>query len=274
MKRAHGCIFAVLVAVLACGTALAQTSPLYIVDGGSSQMWIVRNGTVQQTVPLSSNGFAALAVRDTVRLKDYNDGAAAEYTLTGTPTGATWPGGSVYSQLLDGTTDGQYNYTIAWNYGDSSGDPVLRYDLNWQNPTVLFNLPNTNHGIGITYDPTTGHLFIAYDYESVIREFTLAGQQVNSFDTQTNGRISGLAYEPATDSLWFKFNEGDTLYNFSKSGTQLNTIQVSGIGGDNDFGIEFAFAAPQRQSVPALSPWSLAALSLALAAIGFFALRR
>jgi hypothetical protein len=266
--RRGGVLFAVVAFLLWSGVAAAQSSPYYITDGNGPTMWIVQNGAIQSTVPVFTDAYA-IAVRNTVLLESFLEGGAREYTLAGAPTGNTFPGGGTYQQLLDGTTDGvQYNYTIAWDYSPGDGDPVLRYDLNWQTPTVLFSLPSPKHASSITYDTSTGHLFIAFDDDGVIREFNLAGNQLGSFDTGLGSVwITGLAYEAATDSLWFKINGGGTIYNFSKSGTQRAAIDVTGLAGHNDYGGEMRAQLPPG-NVPTLSFGGLLAAITLLAAVG------
>lgn len=251
--------------------AMAQSTPYYITDGSGPTMWIVQNGTIQATLPTFLQG-GALAITDSVWIEDFFEGGAIEYTLAGAPTGNTSTGSGVYSRLFDGTTDGQYNYAIASGYANPN--PVLRFDRNWQNPTILFYLPNDVVGVGITYDPTTGHLFISDESSGTIAEYDLAGNLINTIDTGLgNIDIAALAYERASDSLWFttlEFLLPSNIYNYSKTGTQLAEIDDPGfsftpLGGE--------FVERTANAVPTTSPHGVVVLTLLLAVAGFVVLR-
>lgn len=272
MKQVVRVLAAFVCLVFCAGWATGQASPYYITDGDEPIMLIVQNGAIQTSVTTTQYA-EALAVVDTVMLVGYRDDGIWEYSLAGVPTGVSFPGGGVYDQLLDGCTDGvQYNYSVAWAYADPN--PVLRFDRNWQNPTVLFYLPQGVDAMAITYDSSTGHLFIAFDHEDVIREFDLAGNQLGSFDTNLGaGRLACLAYEAATDSLWVKFNGGGTIYNYSKTGAQLAAITVPGLENYNDWGGEMAVSGARREAIPTLSSWGLVLVSLLLGAAGWVALK-
>ena len=266
-------VVAALAIVLLAGAAAAQTTPYYITAADDQPvMWIVQGGAIQATVAPFSNG-SAIAVQDTVLVCDYMEREAREYTLAGAPAGAPFTGSESYNQLLDGATDGvDYNYTVAFGYPTS----VLRFDRHWQNPTPLVDLPGNPYAAAITYDPTTGQLFIAYDYSDEIHRFDLAGNDLGFFATGVNPqgeqRISALAYEAATDSLWFKLNGGGIIYNYSKAGTQLAAIDVPGLSGRNDWGGEMATAAAPA-NVPALSGRGATLAVVLLAAVGITVLR-
>ncbi|HVN75558.1 MAG TPA: hypothetical protein VMT19_04520 [Thermoanaerobaculaceae bacterium] len=177
MRHASRCAALSAMALLvAGGAAIAQQSPYSATDGDAAVMLIVQNGAIRSTVSTFTVG-EAIAVRSTVMPCDCDQNGMGEETLAGALTGRTFPGADVYSQLLDRTTDGVgYKYTIAWSCANP--DPVLRYDLDWQNSTVLFYLPAGVHAIATTYDTKTNHLSIAFDGEATIREFDLSGNQV------------------------------------------------------------------------------------------------
>ncbi len=249
--------------------ATAQSSRYYITNGDGSAMYIVQNGTLQATVTTYSLAYP-IAVTGTVILGQRDDAEAREYTLAGVPTGNTWTGNGTYTQILDGTTDGtQYNYGVLCC---STPTAVIRTNLHWQNSSVLFDLPGNQSGWGIAYDPTTAHLFVSLDDNS-IREFDLTGAQISSFTPAVSGPIVGLAYEQSTDSLWGKTNGGNTLYQYSKTGTLLNTVVVPGLSPGNDYGGEMAISGAPVAAIPALSWAGIAAFGLLVALLGGALLR-
>jgi hypothetical protein len=54
----------------------------------------------------------------------------AQYDLALTPTGTTYTN-TFGSELLDGTTDGTYNYAVQW-----STSSVVRFDADWTNGQI------------------------------------------------------------------------------------------------------------------------------------------
>jgi hypothetical protein len=76
---------------------------------------------------------------------DYGSGTGGQYTLSGTPTGKSWPTtppltGEVYNAFYDGTSDGTHNYTVENGNRGHGPANVIATDLNWQNPVGLFSL--------------------------------------------------------------------------------------------------------------------------------------
>lgn len=260
-SRLARCALLALAALGAAQLSTAQSSPYYITDGDASTMYIVQNGTLQSTITTYNLAYP-IAVRSTIILGHRDDAQAREFTLAGVATGNTWTGNGSFSEILDGTTDGtQYNYGITCC---ATTNVVVRADLHWQGSTALFNLPGNQSGWGIAYDTTTNHLYVSLGDRSV-REFDLAGNQINSF-TPGAGPLAGLAYEPSTDTLWGKLNGGGTLYQYSKTGTLLNTVVVPGFSPNNDYGGEMGLAGAGGAAVPALS-WAGVVLLGALIAL-------
>lgn len=263
---AIGCAFA-------DGSAFAQSTPYYITDGDGTTMYIIQNGVLQSTHTILSQG-DAIAIRNTIWIGSLIDTAAAEYTLAGAATGATTALPGTYTQLLDGTTDGtQYNYANQWN---SSFPNVIRTDLQWQNQQVLFTLPVDTEITGITYDPTTTHLFLAVETDNTVREFDLTGNQLNSFSVSAvSGRPCCLAYERASNTLWLSANGSSNIYQYSKTGSLQQTLTIADFPGSasNTWGGEIA--ATIGNQIPAAGHIALVLFVLLLAGLGvFFLLRR
>jgi hypothetical protein len=78
-----------------------------------------------------------LAVGTAIRTIGETAGAAgAEYTTGGAYTGAGFINlAGVSGDFVDGTRDATHNYAI------SSAGMIYSFDLNWQNPTLLFTIP-------------------------------------------------------------------------------------------------------------------------------------
>ncbi len=258
-------IFALTYAgVLLLPTAtLAQTTPYYLTDGDSSTMFIIQGGALIDTVTTTSLAYPP-AIRSTVWLGGRDDTGGVEYTLAGVPTGNTSVGNNAYTQLLDGTSDGQnYNYGI-----ECCGlpDSVIRANADWSGSTTLFDLPLD--GNGITYDTSAGTLFVSLFDGSVV-EYSLAGDVLNTFTSPSIGELVGLAYEEVTDTLWGLDRSNNSLVQFSTSGSLLQTVSVPGFLPSNVYGGEMPLTG---DPVPESS--TLGAIFAALAALGFGAVRQ
>lgn len=260
-------IFALTYAgVLLLPTAtLAQTTPYYLTDGDSSTMFIIQGGALIDTVTTTSLAYPP-AIRSTVWLGGRDDTGGVEYNLAGVPTGNTSVGNNAYTQLLDGTSDGQNN-----NYGVEccgATDSVIRANPDWSGSSTLFDLPSNTGGTGIAYDTSAGTLFVSLFDGSVV-EYSLAGDVLNTFAAPSIGEFVGLAYEEVTDTLWGLDRGNNNLVQFSTSGSLLQTVSVPGFNPVNIYGGEMPLAG---DPVPESS--TLGAIFAALAALGFGAVRQ
>ena len=245
-----------------CGLAMAvlglttqsQASVIYLTDGDSSIAYAVdlTAGTFLGSFQTFSSAYP-IAVTDTIRLGHRDNGAGQEYDLDGSPTGVNWPGGSQITQLLDGTTDGStYNFAVSCC---DAVEGVYRFDRFWGNAELLFSLPSG--GSGITYDPTNGTIWVTL-FDGTLREFDLAGTQLNSFSTGVG--MAALAYDPSLDSFW-TFDQRDTFTNFDRSGNVIGSVVVSEFPNNNLFGGEIAMSATEQ--VPEPATFALGLLGLA-----------
>lgn len=230
---------------------------MYMTDGDQSRAFVVdlSTGTYLGSFPTFSLGYP-LAIGDTVRIADRDNGTGYEYTLAGIPTGLSYTGGSYISQLLDGTTDGTtYNYAVQCC---SATNSVVRADRLWQSTTPLFALPAG--GSGIAYDPVDNTLWVSL-FDSTVRHYDLSGQQLFSFNVPS--LLAGFAYDSSTDTFWGYQNGSGVFYQFDRSGPSLQTLVVANMPGNNAWGGEIA-----QSAVP--EPGSLLLLVAGAAALLLF----
>lgn len=234
-------------------TSLSAGPAYYLFDGDASLGYQIDPGApaLVNTFTTFLLGYPVAIVGDKIRLGHRDDGLGAEYTLGGTPTGVTFTGGGGFSQLLDGTTDGAFNYAVECCGGTNS---VMRADLLWQGGIALFDLPD--HAAGITYDSLSNTLWVGL-FDNTVHQYTLGGVDLGSFSTVETP--AALAYEAATDTLWHHTNGGSTVTQYSKAGALIQTVTIPSWSPDNIFGGEIDNAA-----VP--EPGTLGLLGLGLLA--------
>ncbi|RJP37230.1 MAG: hypothetical protein C4547_05775 [Phycisphaerales bacterium] len=207
-------------------------------DGDGRRILVIQGGQVVKTFPASPQVRAfPIAVVDTVRTTGYAIGeTGGEYTLDGTPTGATYqlmqadPNG-----LSDGTTDGEFNYGMGWSTGN-----VWKYDREWKNGSILFSAGGRFGGVA--YDPTDGTFWLSADRAAGIRHYDAAGNLLGSFNTQPNLDWN-LALEPSSGTLWVSSYRTNNLHNYAKDGTYLGSVAVPGMTAASFFSGEFVFGS-------------------------------
>lgn len=234
---------------LVCGLALvgsasAQTEELYIVDGSSQVISVVQGGSVVRSWTGPSNAMPIAVINKVRTYVQFASGFGSEYQFDGTPTGTTYThqGESNAGQNIDGATDGvEYNYLAGWN-----DNAIWRYDLDWQNPVSLFA---ANGPTGVTYDSSTGNLWVIAHNNQKVEEYTTGGSLISSFSFSTSsGWMGCLAYEASTDTLWSTDFSNGTMYQFSKTGSILQSFVVPGIAG-YAWGGEFAAGPPTPRCI-------------------------
>jgi hypothetical protein len=243
-----------LLALLCSGLSAAPA--YYLFDGDNNTAFQVDPETpaLVNTFTIFQLGYAVAIVGDDIRVGERDDGTGFEYTLGGVPTGVSFTGGANFSQLIDGTGDGTYNYGVECCAGTNS---VMRADLFWRGGTPLFTLPD--HGTGITYDSAAGTLWVGL-FDGTVRQYTLAGIELSSFSLSVVP--AALAYEAASDTLWLHPRTGPTLEQYSKTGTLLQTVTIPGWSPENIYGGEIVNV---EQAVP--EPGTFGLLGFALAAV-------
>ncbi len=228
--RALSIVHISVLASLSGGSALAQTSPLYMVSYDTSDGVIVQNGQVISSWN-NSGSFreSAMAIHDTIRIIGRNPGEnGREYDLAGNPLGGGPYNNPSYDDLYDGTTDGDSNYAIAHNHFDSNF-AVVRGDADWSGVAVLFE--PTERSSGIAYDSSTNTIWVVNYLSGVqgLQEYDLSGNLLTDLPLPGLSGGLGLAYDPADDTLWMTggFNGGSIdCFQLDKQGNVLQEIDL------------------------------------------------
>ena len=265
-------ILALLASAFIAQAARAQTEVLYITDGDANTLQSIQGGAILASNFATPAGAQyAIAVRGTIWTAGYQAGATRqEYTnatLAATAKNGAFTAPAGNPEIIDGTTDGSFNYTI----NDGTG-AVLRYNLDWSGAPVVVFTAVCGGGFcpGITYDPVNQSMWIVD--QANISEYAMDGTPRSAFAHGFSQ--GGLAYETISNSLWLVDNgSSNTLRQFSKAGALLNTVVTAANYANNVWGAEFRFVGVAGQ-VPTLSQWGMITLSLLLALGTFVTLRR
>ena len=192
-----------------CDTFTGPVSKYYL--AGIDTIYVVQGSSVVETIPEvygKGDYEGVIAVSQTIRTRasrfEFTPSSAGEYTLSGVPTGRSYPSPSVTSPLswvriYDGTTDGVNNYYLDHWYGG-----VYSTDYYWENPQLLFYDAASDRchpcygQTGIAYDPIRHSLWISELGD--IEEYSLDGTLLAQFGTSDD--VMGLGMDPADDTLW------------------------------------------------------------------------
>ncbi len=226
-----------LTLVLAVRPTEAQTSEYYLQQANGGAFWVIQNGQVVRQWTVNGEFEIPLYVTDTIRTYGYHEGdEGTEYLLDGQPTGNLYPWvGGCGENYLDGTTDGQYAYAIQYT-GDR---PVCRFDLDWTNPTLLFNAGANEQWDGLTYDPSDDTMWLT-GRNNVLAQFDMSGNELQRFNLPAiTDRNAGLALDPADGTFWV-YRGTTLLHQYSRTGQLLQAVNVPGVTG-NVWGGEFQF---------------------------------
>jgi len=218
-------------------------TPYYLFDGDAGVGYKIANGTA---TPFSTYFLAyPVAIRDSIWLGERDDAGAREFTLNGTPTGATSAGGRKFTQLLDGTAGGSNNFGVECCSAQNS---VTIANSDWSDQRVLFDIPF--NGSGIAFDGLTNTFYVSQEFTHTVWHYSLAGQFLERFNLAQP--LVGLAYEWSTDSFWGFNRETDNLVNFNRDGVILEDMDIPGFAPSNPWGGEMpisASATPEPTSI-------------------------
>ena len=228
--------------------AAGPTSTLYLTAGDQHENFEVLGGTttaiVTSQASSSGQGEYAIAVSGgTIRTGGNGQfGAPAvgsTYDLNFNYTGPQLanPG----NEILDGSTDGTYNYGVNWLTGS-----VYRCNLDWSSPTLMFGAGGTDD-LGISYDSRNNSLWVATG--TAVSDYSMTGSFLSSFSTTAD---RALAYDGADGTLWAMSASAGIFDQFSTSGTLLQTMNIGNTTA-NIIGGEFALTPVPEPSALALA---------------------
>jgi len=247
--------------------AVGPTSTLYVTNygefaGGTVTGLDLIQGASVSSYPANDLLGINIAVYGDVRTHGYSGGdTGSRYDLAANPlVGGPYINTIPLSQLHDGTSDGNYNYSVNYTTGD-----VLRFDRNWASPTVLFNATANIPGAGwITMDVSNGSFWISqWGGPDLVAHFTSTGTLLGTFNSGVLGSV-GLAFDPVDGTLWM----GDSnfkLHQYNQLGTPLQTSSYAVQG--SWYGMEF-----NTQSVP--EPSSMFFAAIVVAGVAAWRIRR
>lgn len=232
-------VIVVLLPTMAFG---GPQSEFYLNASNQRTITVVQDNDINRSwstlIPSPSNAFG-ISVIDTVRTA--SGGGGVEYTQEGTPTGVVFDGWASEPYIYDGTTDGNYIYSVDFVFGG-----VYRHDLDWNNPELLFI--TEEYRLGITYDPSNNSLWLAEWNESEpssnIENYAMDGTLLRSFEVQV-AAVCALAMDFADNTLWFG-TQADLhqpirmFYQYSTDGNLLGTTGYESVSDLNYLGGEFA----------------------------------
>jgi hypothetical protein len=245
--------------IVAAGSvhAAGPTSTLYLTAGDQHHNWTVLGGTTtgisSAQVETTAAGEYAIAISGGVIRTGGNGQFGAPrlggaYDLNFNYIGPRLS--NPLNNVLDGTTDGTYNYGIDYTTGK-----IYRYNLDWSAPSFMFTAVNA--GYGISYDQYNSSLWITTSSGQLI-DYTMGGSALTTLNTP--GTVGfALAFDPADGTLWSMtgFDTG-TFQQYNQSGVLLQTINIGST--DNILGGEFALVPePSTLSLAGLAALCLAA---------------
>jgi len=233
-------VVASLVACMASRVvAVGPTSTLYVTNygefsGGTVTGLDLIQGAGVSSYPANDLLGINIAVYGDVRTHGYStNDTGSRYDLAANPlVGGPYTNTIAGSQLHDGTSDGNYNYSVNFTTGD-----VLQFTRNWASPIVLFNATANIPGAGwITMDVTNGSFWISqWGGPDLVAHYTSTGTLLSTFNSGVLGSV-GLALDPVDGTLWM----GDSnfkLHQYNQAGIPLQTASYSLQG--SWYGMEF-----------------------------------
>ncbi len=232
---------AAVVAIALTGVALAgpgPTSPLYLtyVNAGDNIV-VIQGNSVINSFP-EAYGYAPyeipIAISGDVRTIGFTSGiSGGQYTLNGTPTGASYVVPSVICSdgVYDSTSDGSHNYLV-----DAATGIVYQTARDFTNPVALFSAPGGAAAwSGITYDVANHSLWLSGGDTTTVADYSLNGTLLGSFSTGHPAN-NALAFDPADHTLWLvNVDYTGDLEQYSTAGALLSTGPYVGFAEGGEF---------------------------------------
>jgi len=260
-----GCVAGLTLCVSSANAGILYATQL---NGTNGAIIDTDANTVIGTFTTTSLNQTGIAVGATLRAIPSNTNTpGSEYDLAGNVINTGIYSSAGFNSLYDGTTDGAYNYAV--DHNGNGTQTVFRFDLNWANPTALFNTQNRSSGI--TYDANTNTLWTTESLNfrapnGFVRQYDLAGNMISEFNKGTFSAY-GLAWDGTDDTLWMSNSANNSLYQYQKDGTFLGSSNFGGQLFSYAFGLEF-------QSAVVSEPAALGLFGLGLVGLGLAARRR
>ena len=206
---------------------------LYVTEYSGNDGYIVDTNTTNVTTfTTTSSSQTAIAVNDTLKTTNaFTSGTAgSEYDLNGNIINANVYHNTTFDSLYDGTTDGSFNYAFAHNDINIGYNNVLKFDLNWNYISVLFDA--TFRGSGISYDASSNSIWTTESSgngapNGIISNYSMDGVLLNTFNTSVS-LLYGLAWDNSDQTLWSHAYNGGDWYQWNNNGALLQTVSFAG----------------------------------------------
>jgi hypothetical protein len=227
----------------AAGLPVAPRSPLYLVAGGA--ILVVSGGrlTIAAGNPAPASGLAVsrdLGVLTLAGRPPWTGGAA--FRLDGTSVGAVRASTAGLCCLVDGTTDGRFNYglrqdsTLLEPIGSRRLAPsaIFRFGRDWSDPHSYITLTPGGVYTGVTWAAADDTFWVTRQDTATasIEQWSREGRLLATPVTVPMP-LTGLASDPADGTLWaVHYRGGSTstvrLENFDVSGRHLGSYALPG----------------------------------------------
>jgi hypothetical protein len=220
------CAVVALTNVASADSFTGPTSTFYMTVANSYTIWAVQGTTVTTFAwdydsggGPSGEGILAVSAADGVSTAPNGafTGTGGQYTLAGVPTGVANDASIV--PAVDATSDGTYNYYT--KSGPEGPDTVYQSNLDWSDPTVLFNTLAYGAFQGIGFDPANDSLWMVQTSGYEIADFSLTGVLLSSFVQTTSNRVQAFGFDPADGTMWGEISQTGELAQWNTSGTLL-----------------------------------------------------